>query len=693
MKLVLQIHNKQTKEISEEVFDRLPVLMGRSKICDLVLSDQLASRQHCIIESTSDGQLRLVDLQSANGTHIDGKKIDKSPIDVGSSFWVGDTEISIDKYSRTREESTVHDLTPIGPQAVNVPEGTKTRLESPVASEPVVVDEASSPSASPSEPSHSPHSTSGSEVTLKTPSVFHRAEAKPRGKIKSWVQVSLFWKGELLDIKCFDRGDLVHVGTGGHNDFVLHSPDLPSTISLLKIQPQGLELNLHPTFTGVVETRQGSQDLNELRKTARQTELGFTAYVPFRDRCLIELGPFTLFIQAVNLRMTESLETPLVKEPLYSGILGSVSVFFVLFLLLVGGLSEAREEVEEEFTAVVQLEPPVDAPKPPVREVPPPPKPKKPAVKQGAKASQKRNIGGTAGQGARAKGAEGTRGREKGKVKTKARPIGFETKKAPPKRTRPKGALGDQADRSKARQGLRKSQGVGTGSKKAATANQQQASPKPKPKVRVEDQGILGVLGGKGGGGSARSGGEMEGSGLGGELEGALAGLGQGSDIDAKGSGGRGNRGRSFGGGGSSLDVGGLGTKGKGGGSSGFGLGSSGTKGEAEVSYVAEEVEVRDGLTREEIERVVRAHQNEIRACYEKSLIRSGNMNLSGRLKVGWFVNRNGRAERVAKESTFGAEAGLFDCVSSRIRAWQFPRPRGGLGAQVSWPFVFTKGG
>jgi len=209
----------------------------------------------------------------------------------------------------------------------------------------------------------------------------------------------------------------------------------------------------------------------------------------------------------------------------------------------------------------------------------------------------------------------------------------------------------------------------------------------------VEDEGLLGVMGGSGGGGTGSSGGQMEGLGLGGELEGAVAGLERGSQLAGRGVGGRGTRGKYFGGGGDSVDVGGLGTKGKGGGRSGFGLGSSGTKGEAEVSYVAEEVEVRDGLTREEIERVVRSHQNEIRACYEKSLIRANNVNLAGRLKVSWFVNSAGRAVNVKKLSGFGEEAGLYDCVSRQIQSWQFPRPRGGSGAQVSWPFVFTKGG
>jgi hypothetical protein len=121
-------------------------------------------------------------------------------------------------------------------------------------------------------------------------------------------------------------------------------------------------------------------------------------------------------------------------------------------------------------------------------------------------------------------------------------------------------------------------------------------------------------------------------------------------------------------------------------------LGSSGKKGEAAVTYSVEDVQVRDGLTREEIERVVRAHEREIQVCYEKALIQSGKKDLGGRLKVGWFVNKDGRAQAVVEEAGVGDGGHLFGCVAAAIQTWQFPKPRGGSGAQVSWPWFFRKG-
>ena len=609
MKIILKIVNLKTHESLESIFDRLPILMGRSKICDLVLQDNSASRQHCILESTDEGRLRLVDLQSANGTQFQGHKIDKQLLKAGDSFTIGDTEVHIERISKTVEESTVFDLTPV--ESRRAPELTGTKvLEKTAPMEPGIEPVMA--------PEQQPADDSRTEVSLKTPVVL-KATPQRASQTKDWVQVSLFWKEELLDIKCFDRGQSVHIGTGAGNDLVIHFPGFPDSFEFLKILTTGIEMNLHASMSGLVETRKETKDLEELRKLARPSEMGLSTFIPFEDRCLIEMGPFSFFIQAVRLRITEALEAPLVKEAFFSGVLATVATSFVLFLLIVGGLSEAREEViEEEPVAVLQLEKPeVEKPKFEPLPTPPAPKPKvepKPEVKTGPTAQKKIQTSGTEGQGARAKGAEGKRGSKEATTKPKGRAIGFKSKVSPPKKAAPKGAFGSEKSEV-AKRGLTPDRGVGTGKEKPKGSGQQVAALKPKPKIRVEDQGILGVLG------------------------------------------------------------------------------SSGKKGEAEVSYVQEEVEVRDGLTREEIERVVMAHKNEIRACYEKALINSGNMNLSGRLKVGWFVNRSGRAQNLQQQSSFGNEAGLFDCVAHRIESWQFPQPRGGSGAQVSWPFVFRKGG
>lgn len=743
---------------TEVVFDRLPVLIGRSKICDLSLEDALSSRQHCVIESADSQSLRVVDLKSANGSLVNGEKVKEAPFRVGDSLQIGETVISLERVTRIqKEETTVHELEPWSPEDVPETTGTVLRTEDGnllsvdelVEKEPEPEPEPSevsapakekalkippaeevSAKAEPKEPSKAKESkqtqsTSGSkgaaakraqkkakaeapeevvteadeapevsvsgddEMSFKTPSVFRPQAPASHLKAKDWVQVSLFWKNSLIDVQCFERGQIVKVGKGVENDFQVDLPSMPERISFLKILNEGIELNLGMPATGVVETRGKVRELDELRAFARQTDLGLSAQIPFRDRCLIEIGPFSFFIQSVRLRLAQALERPLVKEPLFSGVLVSVSVAFILFFTSIHQLQPSPvepEELAEELILEIALpeEPQVRPPPPP------PPPPRQPRARDGQRREQARRDVGAGGEGARASGAEGARGQETGRQQTEARSIGFETREAPPTRTPPRGAMGDQT-RAQAQRGSRPAEGTGT-ARPRPEAQQQAPSPTPRPQVRVEEQGLLGVLGQSGGGGQARQGGRAEGRGLGGEIEGAVRGLEQGSTIDQRGSGGRGREGREFGGGGSEIEVGGLGTAGRGGGRAGFGLGSSGRDGEAEVSFVMEEVEVRDGLTREEIARVVRAHEHEIRACYDRALIQAGNREIAGRLEVAWFVNAQGRAVNIERQSAFGSDGGLFDCVAGRIRSWQFPRPRGGQGAQVTYPWLLRRG-
>jgi pSer/pThr/pTyr-binding forkhead associated (FHA) protein len=54
------------------------VILGRSSSCDLSIQDAILSRQHCRIYSEGD-QVYLCDLNSANGTTLNGHDIDTTP--------------------------------------------------------------------------------------------------------------------------------------------------------------------------------------------------------------------------------------------------------------------------------------------------------------------------------------------------------------------------------------------------------------------------------------------------------------------------------------------------------------------------------------------------------------------------------------------------------------------------------------
>jgi len=73
---------------------RGPISIGRGPDNDVVLAtDQRVSRHHCRIENRA-GDWVLVDLDSANGTHVDGSFVVESVLRGGELLRVGDTELT-----------------------------------------------------------------------------------------------------------------------------------------------------------------------------------------------------------------------------------------------------------------------------------------------------------------------------------------------------------------------------------------------------------------------------------------------------------------------------------------------------------------------------------------------------------------------------------------------------------------------
>src|SRR5436190_15711951 len=73
-------------------------VIGREEGCDLVIAnDRRVSRRHAAVRPDSGGQLVLVDLDSANGTFVNGRPIDQPyPLAGGEQVRIGDTELSVD---------------------------------------------------------------------------------------------------------------------------------------------------------------------------------------------------------------------------------------------------------------------------------------------------------------------------------------------------------------------------------------------------------------------------------------------------------------------------------------------------------------------------------------------------------------------------------------------------------------------
>lgn len=246
------------------------------------------------------------------------------------------------------------------------------------------------------------------------------------------------------------------------------------------------------------------------------------------------------------------------------------------------------------------------------------------------------------------------------------------------------------------KQGAKRKDDEGQFGKKDKPKEDKLASKKGAPKIdkdkREEDRKLamdaLAALGLQGPEGAVSN--VLGPGGLGSGINEALGGLRGTSMGDAGGAGGLGSRGTGAGGGGNALGIGGLGS-GTGRGSGGKGGIDLGGRGKGMTRIKPGKVISKGSLSREEINRVVRRHLNQIRYCYEKELAKEPN--LQGKIVGTWTIAGTGLvASATASQNTMGSKP-VADCVVRIIQRMRFPKPRGGGQVFVTYPFVFAASG
>jgi TonB family protein len=95
-------------------------------------------------------------------------------------------------------------------------------------------------------------------------------------------------------------------------------------------------------------------------------------------------------------------------------------------------------------------------------------------------------------------------------------------------------------------------------------------------------------------------------------------------------------------------------------------------------------------LDKDIIRRLVRAHINEVRSCYNAGL--SENRKLAGRVVINFVIGRTGKvASSVVAESTL-SDTTVGNCIAKAVKRWTFPKPRGDDSVIVTYPFDLSPG-
>jgi hypothetical protein len=170
----------------------------------------------------------------------------------------------------------------------------------------------------------------------------------------------------------------------------------------------------------------------------------------------------------------------------------------------------------------------------------------------------------------------------------------------------------------------------------------------------------------------------------------AMAGLKGTELVVGRGSGGMGLKGEGPGGGGTGkgqlMGVGNLAVGGGGHGSKNTGTGGgSRTVKEMHVGMTTGNFSSDGGLSKEQVNAVVRAHQAAIQFCYEKELQRFPH--LAGTVKLYWRVEPDGKVSAVRVDNTTLSNPSAEGCMSRQVKNWTFPKSSG--VTNVNFPFLF----
>jgi hypothetical protein len=698
--------------VRTEQFARDIIKIGRLSSAHLCLDDERVSRIHSVIEVGPDGTFSIIDMGSADGTYVNGKRVNRSPLRYGDQIALGGLRLVLEApFSSDSPATAAASDMPNGTGAarqvavlageVPLPGIDETTGAEPIprASEPgavlasprapvgsTVKSSSSSPApATPPKPFPVPNQpgmgagtgtggTAAPDLAAAPASdrvVARKSSPRRGGRLSAaalaprlreaepepappteepasgsdlGVELRMLWGDTLLDAGTFVKPSRpVLVGETKRCDFLLSGPDLPvPQFPILHYEEGEYRFLFARGMTGGVQEKGEVTTLATLVKERRATPDGaidgaYATAVPRSGAARVEFGS--------GIRMEARFKRPPKPAvvPWWERINYQFLNLFLILLFLQAGFIVAANNFPYDTDTVAD-----DLFKNPSR-----------MAKFIIKPPEQQ---------------------------PKANPY-LERLQKELKREEP----GEMAERHKGTEGQM--------GKKDASKTNARSAPKaidPNAKDIVKNSGLVALLGrGRGSSGGLST--IFGQGGLGGDLKGAIGNMFGPVVGDSYGLGGLGLKGTGTGGGGQgeTIGIGGVGTKGRGGGlgSYGSGVGGLGKKSDRDVSISTGTAAVLGSIDKELIRRVIQEHASQIRYCYEQAL--AINPKLEGKVAIRWIINADGHVSnpQVDSGTTTLDNGSVHRCMMDRIASWEFPKPKGGGMAVVTYPWILRPSG
>jgi hypothetical protein len=645
--------------VRTEQFNREIIKIGRLASAHLCLDDEKISRIHSVIEVAPDGAISIIDMGSAEGTFVNGKKVSRGALKPGDQVTLGGLRIVLEGAEAPaglNDAQNVAVAVPVAGAAPAAP-AKKTNGAHGTNGAAAAVAPVARAAASPSSSSVAAVAVAAAPepepevapAAAPAPAPAGAPRERPRlrpasGEVEDLsaepdlgVELRLLWGDTLIDAATFVRPKApVLVGETPKCHMRLEGLPVPE-FPVLRFADGEYRFTFARGMTGVVDEKGVRTAFGELVKSRRASaddtiQSAYWVAVPTAGAVRAEVGG-KLAIEA-RPRKPSPLKAPPFWERINYQFL---NLFLVLFFIQAGFIVAANNfPYDTDVLADDLFKNPSRMAKFVIK--PPEVKPTPPGPK--GESAEKKDEPGQAAE--KAKGDEGQMGK-KDAPKTNAR-----------------------------------------------------SAPKaidPNAKEIVKRTGLLAALG-RGGGGLSTVFGS---GGLGGDLRGAVGNMFGPVVGDSYGLGGLGIRGSGSGGGGQgeTIGIGAVGTKGRGGGlgSYGTGVGGLGNKTDRDVNISTGTAVVMGSVDKELIRKVIQDHAAQIRYCYEQQL--AVNPRLQGKVSIKWVINGDGSAAsaQVDRAGTTLDDAKVHDCMMARITSWQFPKPKGGGIAVITYPWILRSAG
>ncbi len=97
---------------------------------------------------------------------------------------------------------------------------------------------------------------------------------------------------------------------------------------------------------------------------------------------------------------------------------------------------------------------------------------------------------------------------------------------------------------------------------------------------------------------------------------------------------------------------------------------------------------IAGGMNQEEISEVVNKNMNQIPHCYQRLLQKEPG--ISGKVNLAWVISGDGSVGKAEIRTSSLGDDEFNACLTSVVKRWVFPKPRGGADVSVSYPFQFS---